>query len=208
MKIREERLEEKASLRRRKWIDKRTYGSWRMLLSLKPSFSLCWRSMFSGPERAAASSTSHSLLPYAGQMLNKYRVCLKAGATICLCLSLCCCFSNTGAFILYYNISPSFFFIILLPPPLCLSLPAVHSSLFSGLGGSVTFYPWATRAHLYYQTTPTGEGVYFCFSFFFKWALRVFLCLNRKGKYSALLGLNVVFCGVKLPPKKYKGCFS
>lgn len=36
-----------------------------------------------GPEKAACWSASHGELPYAGQMLSKYRVCLKAGATVC-----------------------------------------------------------------------------------------------------------------------------
>lgn len=136
-----------------------------MLLSLNPSFFLCWQSMFSGPERAAGWSTSRSKLPCTGQMLSKYRVCLKAGATVCLLL----CFSahranttpltllygiltmllfwkNGGAFILHLHISVSF----------SLLFSSLHLSDFlslcspflpvSGLGGSVTFYPWATRA--------------------------------------------------------------
>lgn len=124
------------------------------ILSLKPSFSLCWRSMFSGPEKAAGWSTSRSLLPCAGQMLSKYRVCLKAGATVCLCLLLC--FSarranKTPLTHLYGILTMLLFFkqrclqpslkhfslflllIILFPPPLLLSLSAVHSSLFLGL---------------------------------------------------------------------------
>ncbi len=75
--------------RRKGWVYKRTYGSRGMLLSLKPSFSLCWRSMFCGPEKAAGWSTSRSSLPCTARMLSKYRVCLKAGATVRLCLSLC-----------------------------------------------------------------------------------------------------------------------
>lgn len=45
---------------RKEWVDKRTFGSWRMLLSLNPSFSLCWLSVFSGPERAAGWWTPRS----------------------------------------------------------------------------------------------------------------------------------------------------
>lgn len=44
----------------KKTVDKRAHSSWRLLLSLNPSFSLCWRLIFSSPGRTAGWSASHS----------------------------------------------------------------------------------------------------------------------------------------------------
>lgn len=51
--------------------------------SLSRSLSFCWRPVvLCGPEKAAHWSVLHGGPPPAGQILSKYRVCLRAGATV------------------------------------------------------------------------------------------------------------------------------
>lgn len=113
------------------------------------------RLVFCGPEKAACWSASHGELPYAGQMLSKYRVCLKAGATVCASPVFCSQRKHISVDMLAqysYFVAvlpkdvPSSFSKIIFPRLLiflfrhlfCLS--AVCPSV-SGLGSSVTLYP-------------------------------------------------------------------
>lgn len=81
----------KLSWRKKRWVDKWIYelvleGCYYLWSDLSLSAD-SWRSL--AQKVAAGWSTHRSQLPYAGQMLSKYRVCLKAGATVCLCLFPC-----------------------------------------------------------------------------------------------------------------------
>lgn len=127
-------------------------------------------------------------------MLNKYRVCLKAGANVCVSsvfvlttpthcgcractvFSLVCCFSNRGGFFLH---NPPFCLIILFLLPLCL-LSAVHSSLFLGLvvwrsstHEQLDLWPWRDLSPLLPNHAHRWDV---CFWFSLKEALRPCLC--------------------------------
>lgn len=147
-------------------------------------------------------------------MLSKYRVCLKAEATVCLGLVLCFFFLLTKQTLLLtrlYGILTKLLFFqprcfesqtvlsFSLFPPLSLCSPFL---LFLGLVVhwpstheqlELNLWPWCDLSPLL-PNHAQGEGVYFRFSL--QWALIICLCLTLLGNKCCVFGVrlqNILF---------------